>query len=229
MKSLFYSGILFLVVSSIGCKPNPQAVTTENTNIITSSDNNNAPPGKYQYMIIPNLSTVKWMGAKPTGKHNGIVPVAGGGLNLEGDQIKDGSITMDMTQLKVLDPEGDMGKSLEDHLKGTAPGKEEDFFNTGKYSTATFEITSASKIDNDPAATHMINGNLTIKNITEPVSFKAKVEKIENGVVITALPFTIDRTLYDIKFKSKKFFDNLKDDYVNDEFQIEFYIVANKK
>lgn len=44
-----------------------------------------------------------------------------------GDNITSGSIQLDMTQLKVLDPTGDMGQSLEDHLRGTAPGKEEDF------------------------------------------------------------------------------------------------------
>ena len=87
----------------------------------------------------------------------------------------------------------------------------------------------ASKIENDPEATHMINGNLTIKDIAKPVSFKAKVEMIDNGLVVSAAPFNIDRTQFDIRFKSKKFFDNLKDDYINDEFQIGFYIVANKK
>lgn len=222
--------MLLMIIGGFGCTQNPQAVTSENTNIITASDNsNNVPDTRYQYVIIPNLSTVKWIGSKPTGTHNGIVPVAGGGLNMEGDLIKNGSIVLDMTQLKVLDPQGDMGKSLEEHLKGTAPGKEEDFFNVGKYSTATYEITSSSKIDNDPEATTMINGNLTIKDISKPVSFKARVENIEKGIIISAAPFPIDRTQFDIRFKSKKFFDNLKDDYVNDEFQIGFYVVTTKK
>lgn len=150
-------------------------------------------------------------------------------MNVEGDNITKGSIQLDMTQLKVLDPTGDMGQSLEEHLKGTAPGKEEDFFNTGKFSTATYTITSTSKLDNDPEATHMINGNLTIKDITKPVSFKARIEMIDKGMVVSAAPFSIDRTDFDIRFKSKKFFDNLKDDYVNDEFQIGFYVVAHKQ
>ncbi|MEP6794704.1 MAG: YceI family protein [Saprospiraceae bacterium] len=227
MRYLIYFGILFLGLTSMSCK---QKVQSENvTNTISASDNKNEPPSQYQYQIIPNLSTVKWIGSKPTGTHNGTVPVAGGGMNVEGDNITSGSIQLDMTQLKVLDPTGDMGKSLEEHLKGTAPGKEEDFFNTGKYSTATYTITSTSKLENDPEATHLINGNLTIKDITKPVSFKARIEMIDKGMVVSAAPFNIDRTDFDIRFKSKKFFENLKDDYVNDEFQIGFYVVAHRK
>jgi len=74
----------------------------------------------------------------------------------------------------------------------------------------------------------MINGNLTIKDITKPVNFKAKIEMKENIITAIAAPFDIDRTEFDIRFKSKKFFDNLKDDYVNDMFQIGFSIVAIK-
>ncbi|HZV70136.1 MAG TPA: YceI family protein [Saprospiraceae bacterium] len=227
MKHLLFSGCLFLGIALLSCKPATKADNVVNE--ITASDNKNEPPGQYQYQVIPNLSTVKWMGSKPTGTHNGTVPVADGGMNVDGGNITSGKVDLDMTQLVVLDPPGDMGKSLEEHLKGTAPGKEEDFFNVGKYSTATFEITSSSKIENDPESTHTINGNLTIKDITKPVSFKAKVEMIDNGLVVSAAPFNIDRTQFDIRFKSRKFFDNLKDDYVNDEFQIGFYLVAHKK
>jgi polyisoprenoid-binding protein YceI len=227
MKHLFVIGILFLGMTFHSCRPNAQNESSANR--ISASDNKSEPPSQYQYQIIPNLSTVKWIGSKPTGTHNGTVPVAGGGMNIEGDNITSGSIQLDMTQLKVLDPTGDMGKSLEDHLKGNAPGKEEDFFNTGKYSTATYTITSTSKLANDPEATHMINGNLTIKDITKPISFKARIEMLDKGLVVSAAPFSIDRTDFDIRFKSKKFFDNLKDDYVNDEFQIGFYVVAQKK
>ncbi len=227
MKHLFVIGLLFLGMAFLSCKQNAQKDSSAAT--ASAADINNEPPGTYQYQIIPNLSTVKWIASKPTGTHNGTVAVAGGGMNIDGDNINSGSIQLDMTQLKVLDPTGDMGKNLEEHLKGTAPGKEEDFFNTGKFPTATYTITSTSKLDNDPEATHMINGNLTIKGITKPLSFKARIEKLENGVVVSAAPFSIDRTDYDIRFKSKKFFDNLKDDYVNDEFQIGFYVVAHKK
>lgn len=227
MKHLYFLGIFFVGVTMFACKP--QTTSDNVVNIITASDNKNEPPSEFQYQVIPNLSSVKWTGSKPAGTHHGTVAIASGGLNMSGDQIATGKIVLDMSQLKVLDPTGDMGKNLEEHLKGVAPGKEEDFFNVGKYSTATYAITSTSKIENDPMATHMINGDLTIKEITKPVSFKAKVEMIDKGIVISAEPFAIDRTQFDIRFKSRKFFDNLKDDYVNDEFKIGFYVVANKK
>lgn len=44
----------------------------------------------------------------------------------------------------------------------------------------------------------------------------------------TAEPFMIDRTQWDVKFMSKTFFDNLKDDFVNDQVRIELTIGAVK-
>ena len=65
-----------------------------------------------------------------------------------------------------------------------------------------------TKLENDPLGTHMINGELRIKDITRPVSFKAVVD-LASGVALkaTAEPFVIDRTEWNIKFKSKKFFE----------------------
>ena len=84
-------------------------------------------------------------------------------------------------------------------------------------------------MENDPEATHMVNGNLTIKGITRPVNFKAKIDINDDVLTASAAAFNIDRTQFDIKFKSKKFFDDLKDDFINDDFQIGFYVVAKKK
>lgn len=212
---------------STACKDKNQPTSTGNA--VTATDSKSTPANNFNYQVVPNQSTVKWIGSKPTGVHNGTVPISTGGINVEGGNITGGFIELDMTQLKVLSPEGDMGANLEAHLKGTAPGKEEDFFNVGKYPKATYTITSTSKLENDPDATHMINGNLTIKNITKPVNFKARIELNDKFMTASAAPFDIDRTDFDIRFKSKKFFDNLKDDYVNDIFQIGFYLVASKK
>ena len=50
----------------------------------------------------------------------------------------------------------------------------EDFFNTAKYATAKFEIT-ACEVKAEGDNTHLISGNLTIKDSTKNISFPAKV------------------------------------------------------
>ena len=90
-------------------------------------------------------------------------------------------------------------------------------------------INSASILDNDPDGTHMLNGTLTIKDISKPISFKAKVNLDGNKLTATTPEFPVDRTAYDIRFKSRKFFNNLQDDFVNDEFLLQIEVSATKQ
>ncbi len=70
-----------------------------------------------------------------------------------------------------------------------------------------------------------IGGKLTIKGISKDISFPAKVSIADNYVNAEA-DFNIDRTLWDIKFRSGKFYENLGDNLINDDFNIKFNIVA---
>jgi polyisoprenoid-binding protein YceI len=225
MKHLIIMSLVIVGGMLTSCKEKTQS----DTSTTTKTEGQNNTTGQMVFQIDPQQSTVNWIGAKPAGTHNGTVPISSGSFTVEGGNVTSGTIVMDMKNLKVLDPAGDMGANLEVHLKGLAPGKEEDFFNVDKFPTSTYNISSTTKIENEPEATHIVNGTLTIKNITKPVNFKAKLDIREDGVTVVALPFSIDRTEFDIKFKSLKFFDNLKDDFVNDEFQIGFNVVAKKK
>jgi polyisoprenoid-binding protein YceI len=67
-----------------------------------------------------------------------------------------------------------------------------------------------------------VKGKLTIKGITHPVSFKTK--KSDNGFIATV---TIDRTKYDVRYGSGKFFDNLGDNMIYDNFVLDIKIVTN--
>ena len=223
MKKSIYWGILFSAITIIACKEK----TTSNQ--ATDAENKKVETGQQVYLVDPLQSSVKWIGAKPSGTENGIVPISKGTIATSDGKVTGGTIEIDVASLTVLSKDGDMKKTLESHLKGETPGKEEDFFNVSKYPKASYTITSTSALENDPEATHMVNGNLTIKNITKPVNFKARIDVKESVLTASAAPFNIDRTEFDIKFKSKKFFDNLKDDFINDDFQIGFYVVANKQ
>ncbi len=57
----------------------------------------------------------------------------------------------------------DTGSKLDEHIQ------DEDFFNTAKFPTASFKSTKVTFEGDKPAS---IEGNLTIKGITKPVTFK---------------------------------------------------------
>lgn len=224
MKHLSLLCILFIGLTIISCKPK---TTTE-------PESTPVPLGTMHtgdaYKIDAPRTELKWMAFKPTGNHYGIVPVSGGTIFVKEGNITGGMIDINMAGLEVQGMEGEMKESLQSHLRGTAPGKEEDFFNVVKYPSATFNITSVAKLEGDPIGTHMINGNLTIKDITKPVSFKATIDMASGTAMkVTTEPFVIDRTQWDIKYKSKKFFTDLKDDFINDEVKIEIVLGAVKE
>lgn len=223
MKQVFFLSILLTGLLVISCK----SKSNEDVAAVQTATENK--PSGIAYLIDGPRTELKWMAFKPGGIHHGIVPVTGGTIYVADGNITGGTIDINMAGLEVQGMEGEMKESLQNHLRGTAPGKEEDFFNVGKYPHATFTILSASKLENDPVGTHMINGNLTIKDITKPVSFKATVDLASgNALKATCEPFVIDRTLWDIKYKSKKFFSDLKDDFINDEIKIEITLGAVK-
>lgn len=221
-----YLFLLMLVPALLVTACKEKTNTDEAKDGMENKDHANSMDGTYS--IDPQSSQIKWQGAKPTGVHNGIVPISAGNVVVKDGMITGGTIEIDMNGITVTDLEGDAKKNLEAHLKGKDAGKELDFFNVDKYPKATYVISSSSKLDNDPDGTHMINGNLTIKDITNPVNFKAKVNMDGNSISATTPQFAIDRTSYDIKFKSAKFFNNLKDDFINDEFKLQIDVNAKK-
>ncbi len=66
-----------------------------------------------------------------------------------------------------------------------------------------------------------IDGNLTLNGITKKISFPAT---ISDSKILKSDIIKIDRTDFGVKYKSKKFFANLKDKFINDKFDIAFKI-----
>ena len=121
--------------------------------------------------------------------------------------------------LDIEDPENN-GKLI-GHLKS------DDFFSSEKFPTGEFKITEVSEVTDGSGNTHNIKGNLTIKGIEKNISFPANIN-IGDSKLTAAADFDIDRTEYDIKYGSGKFFDDLGDKMINDNFNINFELTANK-
>ena len=173
------------------------------------------------YKIDLNASKVEWLGKKVTGQHNGTVDIKSGELNVENGELEGGKFVIDFNTIKVLDLEDpESNAKLTNHLKS------EDFFSAEKHPEAIFEITSLEKADDGKGNNYKVNGNLTIKGIAKNISFPANINVTDNKVTATA-DFNLDRTEWDIRYGSGKFFENIGDKAINDDFNIKFDITAD--
>lgn len=156
--------------------------------------------------IDASKSTIEWVGKKVTGQHNGTVNFKDGAVVLKGNKLAGGSFTVDMTSLTATDLSGEYQGKLNGHLKA------DDFFGTDKFPTATLVF---KKIGTKSTNVYNVTADLTIKGITQPVTFDITL----NGNTATT-SFNVDRTKYGIKFKSANYFENLGDKAIYDEFEL---------
>jgi len=159
-------------------------------------------------------SVIKWKGYKPTGSHNGTIALLSGELKMRGNKVKGGFFTVDMPSLK----DADASKRLEGHLKS------KDFFEVEVFPTATFKITSSENREGKA----YITGDMTIKDVTKEITIPVTVSENEGVITLTTETFKINRAEFNIKYKSKSFFNNLKEKFINDEFDLQVTIVASK-
>ncbi|WP_316746692.1 YceI family protein [Pedobacter gandavensis] len=167
------------------------------------------------YKVDASKSTITWVGKKFTGSHNGTINLQSGTLSFNGKKLAGGNFVLDMNSLK----DADNSANLEKHLKS------EDFFGTEKFPTSTFVVKSFT----GNGANLTVTGDLTIKGITKPISFPATIAwNADGSVTATADKIIVDRTKYDINFKSKTIFPEIGNKMINDEFELSVKLVAKK-
>lgn len=164
-------------------------------------------------------STITWTAKKVTGQHHGKVPITSATLDYQNGKILGGTFEMDMTSLTVEDiTDPGSNKRLTDHLKS------EDFFSVEKHNKSTFKITEAKTSNGKD---YQLTGDLTIKNITKPVTFPATVN-VTGGKIVATGKLTFDRTHYDIKYRSGSYFENLADKMIYDDVELDVKLVASE-
>jgi polyisoprenoid-binding protein YceI len=165
-----------------------------------------------KFEIVSTRSNINWVGKKITGAHNGTIEVKEGELILNDGKLAGGKFIVDTTSIKILDiTDPTTNAQFAGHLAS------DDFFSIEKYPEATLEITSVS-------GDH-VEGNLTIKGITRPVSFDAAVS-VEGDTLIANGKLKIDRTKYEMKFRSGNFFKDLGDTLIYNDFELNVSITA---
>ncbi|PZR28739.1 MAG: lipid-binding protein [Azospira oryzae] len=168
-----------------------------------------------EFKVDTQKSKITWVGKKVTGQHNGTINLAEGSFTSKGKTISGGTFTIDMTTIK----DADGSARLEGHLKA------DDFFATDKFPKSTFVIT---KIDSKGTDQYAVKGNLTIKGITNEVEFPATIKMAKDQLTASA-KIVVDRTKFDIKFRSGNFFENLGDKAIEDNFELNVELVASSK
>ena len=168
------------------------------------------------FVLNPSRSLVKWAGKKIVGGNTeGTILISKGSLVFNNKELRSGEIVMDT---KSIASEKSSSR-LVAHLKN------EDFFDVEKFPVATFVIQSVKTANN----LAQVSGKITIKGITKDLSFPAEITYAKDVMVAKAIGVKVDRTLFDVKYKSGSLFSGLGDGAIEDNFILDIILVGEKK
>ncbi len=208
--------ILCIIPLLFGCG---SSVKEENkTNVPADSLSLHVGDEKY-VPIDTKASIVTWKGANLVGTngHTGYVHLSKGELMVKNGQLVGGSAEVDMNTIE--DEKYGSDNNLIKHLKNP------DFFDVEKFPASTIVIT---KVEPTNGGNNNVTANLTIKGITHEVVFPTQM-KVENGIVEANAKLVIDRTKWDVRYKSGKFYSLLADQTIADSIEFYIKIVAKNK
>jgi polyisoprenoid-binding protein YceI len=130
-----------------------------------------------------------------------------------------------MTSISNTDIESPEWKlKLENHLKT------EDFFHVDSFPQAILEIreneTEFIPGKENTKVLNQVTANLTMRGISHEISFPYELFQSDSNFIAEG-SVEIDRTKYNIQYHSGKFFDNLGDKLIYDDFTIQFRIYSH--
>ena len=214
-KNYLFLFALVALVASCKNAPKGEKATTSKAAPVTE-----ATTGKSLAVNTAN-SQIMWTGTKVGGGHTGTLGLASGSVNVAGDKITGGKFEIDMTSMKCTDLPADKAGDLVGHLSNG------DFFDVPAFPKAEFVITKVTALAGNPDANCMVYGNLTMKDITKSIGFKANAKVGPNGVSVTTPDFTIDRTDFGIKYGSTKLADVVKEKAISDQIGLKINLSAS--
>ena len=164
-------------------------------------------------------SDIDWIGRKVTGEHSGTLNLSDGFVIWNGKSITGGKITFDMTSIQNTDIESlEWKEKLEKHLMA------EDFFFADSFPNAILEIKNHRQTINDKSENiDQIIADLTIRGITHEIIFPLQISQ-DNYILNAEGNINVNRTSFNIKYKSGTFFEDLGDRMIYDDFTIQFLV-----
>ena len=192
-------------------------------------------------------SIITWVGSKPTGQHDGIINLKDGQVVWARDQLVGGAITIDIPSLTIMNIE----KTDASYQKLYSHLMSDDFFDSANFVTGRFELTTVLPYDSTfkmknkkelpskyrpaPAESFtvsepnaILHGDLTLRGITLPISFPAKITTKEEEITVEA-KFNIDRTAWGLSYSDEaNIIDKAKDKFIYNTVNTGFYLVAKR-
>ena len=157
-------------------------------------------------------SNIDWTGRKVTGSHVGTIGIKQGKLSVADGKLTSGDFIIDTTSIRILDiTDPGYNAQFAGHLAS------DDFFSSTQYPEARFKITAVNN--------NHIEGDLTIKGITHSIGFYADIN-IAGDTLTASGQMVVDRTKYEMKFRSGNFFKDLGDNLIYNDFELNINITA---
>ena len=182
------------------------------------------------FNIQKDQSIIKWKGSKSTGSyHDGLISIENGFINIDNNIITGGEININMHSITCTDiKDSQSNQYLIEHLKN------DDFFSVSTFPLASLNIYSIKPVskNNDSISDatflegeYLFSCDLTIKDSTHAIDFIADIKINQNAAIATGR-IEIDRSQFGIKYKSKSWYPDLGDRFINDIFELYFNLVA---
>ena len=206
---ILFSLILFFVGCDSGKKSDNSSPTL-----------NQLTPEAGTYSLLIDDSELSWIGTELSTKtHTGTIDFTDGTIVVDSDNTISGNVKINMSTINVTDLQGRSKEMLERHLRSS------DFFEVESYSEAKFSFISKSfdKLSNQISFV----GDLTIKDITNPISFNATLLETSPFLKAKAV-LSFDRSKYNVRFRSGNFFENLGDKLILDVIDVNIRLVTKK-
>lgn len=214
-KNFLFLFTLVAMVASCKNAPKGEAAATSEAAPVTE-----ATASKTLSVNTAN-TMINWSGSKVGSTHTGGLKLKSGSINVDGDKITGGNFVIDMASMTNTDLDAEGGGKLVGHLSSP------DFFDVAQFPTAKFEITKVTSLAGNPDANCMVYGNLTMKNITKQIGFKANAKVGPNGASVSTGDFTIDRTDFGMKYGSESLADVVKDKAISDKIGLKINLSAS--
>jgi len=198
MRAAVFFFAIGLVVS--GCKdPGAEvtAATVESPAEPEAQPSSGDDPGSKadgSLAITPSNSKIEFVGAKVTASHPGGFTDFAGTVRV-GEPVEKSQIEVTIQTASLYADK----EKLTKHLKSP------DFFDVGKFPTATFRSTEIKK-DGDG---HVMTGDLTLHGVTKRISFPVTLNATDADVTASA-EFSINRQDYGINYPG------MRDDLIRD-------------
>lgn len=228
MKTFVYLIVIVLLIAGgvwyfggTGEIPPPSPLAGDNDSLANAPTSALAD-GEYRALI--SESAAYWTGSKTLIKDyydTGTIALKSGTFTISDSTLANPIVvTFDMTSIAATKTGQGKGEDrLSEHLKS------EDFFAVMKYPETRF---ISKEILTGEGGAITLQGDLEIKGVTAPITIPVMIAKEESGKLILSGKAAVDRTLWDLRYGSDKFFDNLGNNVINDIFTLEFRLVAEQ-